>query len=125
MTKFKTYCIVNRYYMGIQAGIQAAHAMHALAGADYSGREYLSHVEKLRDEWLLDPEGIPMCVVKAPGGHGAVLDYYHDITYQYQDQFPMALFIERANNDSASCIAVALPEEYWDLEIFKTLPSAI
>ena len=125
MTKFKTYCIVNRYYMGIQAGIQAAHAMHALAGIDYSQNDSFAGVEDLRNEWLKDAEGIPMCVVKAPGGHGAVLDFYHVLAYQYQDVFPMALFIERANNDSASCIAVALPEEYWDLEIFKTLPSAI
>ena len=104
----RLYLIVNRYCLGIQAGIQAAHVIPELY------EKYRS--EGIEDSQLCDwaTDHKTVVVLRTLGGHDSVMSLYEALNnVAAPNAFPIAKFHEGELNDSATAVGILLPTEYY------------
>lgn len=109
----RLYLIVNRYSMGIQAGIQAMHVIPEMY-EKYSG--FRNRERNNLKEWANCHKTI--MVLRTFGGHDSVSDLF-DALLPITNKLglPIDIFFEPELQDTATAVGIVVPTEYYDVPV--------
>lgn len=107
----RLYLIVNRYSLGIQAGIQALHVVPKLYEKLRSPKWDPEYSKNLSD-WACNHETV--MVLRTFGGHDSIEELYPAIAAPARElKMPFAIFREAALRNSSTAVGVVVPTAYY------------
>ena len=107
----RLYLIVNRYSMGVQAGIQGLHVIPELY-EKYNGMFPTSEATKL-STWAQDHKTVML--LRSFGGHDSIAELQEKIAPLARNlALPFAVFHESAMRNCATAFGIVVPTEYYE-----------